>query len=75
MFELPDDGRDRALFLESTGHYYEWMRPEWLREENPAMLALLATRPQEALRRMAPAYSRLEPQLEAMFWASRFGRN
>ena len=75
VFELPDDGRDRALFLESTGHYYEWMRPEWLREENPAMLALLATRPQEALRRMAPAYSRLEPQLEAMFWASRFGRN
>jgi hypothetical protein len=75
VFELPQRAGRWALFLESTGHYYEWMRPEWLREENPAMLALLATRPDDVLRRIAPGYARLEPELERMFWASRFGRN
>lgn len=73
-FDLPDDATRLSFFLESRGYYYEWMRPEWLREENPAMLGLIAAAPDEALRRMAPGYSRLEPRLEALFWASRFGR-
>ncbi len=73
-FELPDDAQRLTFFLESRGYYYEWMRPEWLREENPAMLGLIAAAPDEALRRMAIGYSRLEPRLEALFWASRFGR-
>lgn len=75
VFRLPEAATRWSLFLESTGHYYEWMRPEWMREENPAMLALLAANPREALRRLAPSYARLEPRLEQMFWASRFGRN
>ena len=74
VFELPQDAAGLEFFLESRGYYYEWMRPEWLREEDPVMLGLLATRPDEALRRMAPAYARLEPRLEEMFWASRFER-
>ena len=74
VFELPQDGSRLALFIESTGYYYEWMRPEWLREESPAMLALMATDHEAALKRMAPGYARLEPGLEAMFWSSRFGR-
>lgn len=73
-FALPDDATRLTFFLESRGYYYEWMRPEWVREEDLGMLVLMALSPEEALRRMAPGYSRLEPQLEEMFWASRFGR-
>ena len=73
-FALPDRAERLSFFLESRGYYYEWMRPEWLREENPAMLGLIALAPGEALRRMAPGYSRIEPQLDSLFWSSRFGR-
>jgi len=73
-FELPEDAKHLAFFLESRGYYYEWMRPEWLREENLSMLATIAAAPEEALRRMGPGYARLEPQLDSLFWASRFGR-
>ncbi|MDP3769206.1 MAG: hypothetical protein Q8S13_14435 [Dehalococcoidia bacterium] len=73
VFDLPADGENLEFFLESTGYYYEWMRPEWLREENPALLALIAVDPAAALRAMAPGYARLEPRLEELFWASRFG--
>ena len=73
VFDLPADGANLEFFLESTGYYYEWMRPEWLREENPAMLALIAVNPAAALRAMAPGYARLEPRFEELFWASRFG--
>ncbi|MGA2382459.1 MAG: hypothetical protein ABSG61_03400 [Gemmatimonadales bacterium] len=74
VFSLPHDGRELEFFLETTGYYYEWMRTEWLREESPAMLTLVATAPAVALRLMAPGYARLEPGFERLFWASRFGR-
>jgi hypothetical protein len=73
-FDLPDDGDALALFLESRGYYYEWMRPEWIREEDPAMLAVIVADPDRALRLMAPGYARLEPRLEALFWSSRYRR-
>jgi len=73
-FALPERAERLSFFLESRGYYYEWMRPEWMREENPAMLSLIALAPGEALRRMAPGYSRIEPQLDSLFWSSRFGR-
>ena len=73
-FALPHDARQLTFFLESRGYYYEWMRPEWLAEENPALLGLIAMAPDQALQRMAPDYARIEPRLEALFWASRFGR-
>lgn len=72
-FALPDDAERLAFFLEARGYYYEWMRPEWQAEENLAMLGLVAGAPDEALRRMAPGYAKLEPRLEALFWSSRFG--
>jgi len=67
----PSDGRFE-LFLESEGFYYEWMRSEWLVEEDTQMAALALANPAEALRRLAPAYKAEEPFLERAFWASRF---
>jgi hypothetical protein len=71
-FRLPPSDRPLELFLESEGFYYEWMRAEWLAEEDPAMVALAVAAPAEALRRLAPAYKAEEPYLERAFWASRF---
>ncbi len=71
-FRLPPSGSPLELFLESEGFYYEWMRSEWLAEEDPAMAALALADPAEALRRLAPAYKAEEPHLERAFWASRF---
>jgi hypothetical protein len=71
-FRLPPSGVPLELFLESEGYYYEWMRSEWLAEEDPAMAALALADPAEALRRLAPAYKAEEPRLERAFWASRF---
>jgi hypothetical protein len=67
----PGDGRFE-LFLESEGYYYEWMRQEWLAEENPEMALLAVADPAAALRRLAPAYKAQEGRLERQFWESRF---
>ncbi len=71
-FRLPPSDSPLELFLESEGFYYEWMRGEWLAEEDPALAALAVADPAEALRRLAPAYKTQEGRLEQAFWASRF---
>ena len=73
-FSLPPLAADGELFLETEGYYYEWMREEWLREEDPAMVALIVARPEEALRRLARAFKAHEAGAEQAFWGSRFGR-
>jgi hypothetical protein len=73
-FAVPSHLADAEFFLESRGYYYEWMRSEWLEDEDPLMLALIAFSPRNALRQLAPRFKHLEPILEAQFWASRFGR-
>ncbi len=72
-FDLPNDARRYAIFLESRGYYYEWMRGEWLEERDPAMVSLLLTQPDAALRQIAPMYKAREADFEVNFWASRFG--
>ena len=69
---MPEGLDGAAAFLESRGYYYEWMRSEWLAEEDAAMAGLVVARPEEALRRLAPQYKRQEADMEGSFWASRF---
>jgi hypothetical protein len=73
-FELPAHLAESELFLESEGYYYEWQRSEWLAEEDPLMLGLILTRPDEALRRLAGPFKAQEGRLEQSFWQSRFRR-
>ena len=75
VYERPMDFANRELFLESRGYYLEWMREEWMQEENPLALAELLLLPGRALKRLAPAYKELEPQFEAAFWGSRYARH
>jgi hypothetical protein len=70
-FVLPALEGEQELFLESEGYYYEWMRDEWMAEEDPRMAALVLADPAEALRRLASPYKQREAGLERAFWPSR----
>jgi hypothetical protein len=77
-FELPDPVEGAAhwrIFLESTGHYYEWMRAEWLEEQSPARAALMLTRPEVMFRELAPVFKGMEAEMEESFWNSRIRRD
>ncbi len=74
IYRLPCDGENCQFFLESRGYYLEWMRQEWLAEEDPGRLALLFLDPRGSLRRLAPDFKREEPAMEAAFWGSRYAR-
>lgn len=74
VYELPDNFADYELFLESRGYYLEWMRDEWLADENPMRLAMMYRDPDQALRFLAPLFKSVEPQLESFFWSSRYAR-
>jgi hypothetical protein len=62
------------LFLEARGYYLEWMREGWLAEQDPGRAARLYLDPAGALRELAPAFKRLEGDLERRFWSSRYAR-
>jgi hypothetical protein len=72
-FTLPEGGPYR-LFLDTEGYYYEWMREPWLAEESVAATSTVLLQPREALRQMAAGFKRVEPEMERLFWESRFRR-
>ncbi len=73
-YKLPDDSSHFEFFLESRGYYLEWIRKEWIEEENPFLLAEMFLAPKRALRRLAPEFKRVEPELENYFWRSRYAK-
>jgi hypothetical protein len=75
-YDLPpgDPGGELELFLDSRGYYLEWMRAEWLREQQPLAAVRLLLDPARALRDLAPAWKRMEPEAEQRFWSSRYAR-
>jgi hypothetical protein len=74
VYRLPQDFARRELFLEARGYYLEWLREEWLAEEDLARAAALFTNPTGAMRVLAPAFKRREAEMEAAFWRSRYVR-
>ena len=56
VYDLPQDFGNYELFLESRGYYLEWMRQEWLREENQDLAAMMFADPQSPLRLLAPQF-------------------
>jgi hypothetical protein len=73
-YRLPVPSNRQELFLEARGYYLEWMRKEWLAEEDSRMAARMLLDPGGMLRTLAPSYKRLEPSMEALFWNSRYVR-
>lgn len=73
-FRLPSLVKDYELFLETRGYYLEWIRNEWIREENPRKLAEIFLNPEAALKRMAPEFKAVESQMENSFWRSKYAK-
>lgn len=71
-YSLPEGEAGFELLLESRGYYLEWMREEWLKDENPALAALLFSNPVAAYRMLAPMYKAQEAGMEDIFWRSRY---
>jgi hypothetical protein len=74
IYSLPSDFQNYELFLESKGYYLEWMRPDWLKEENLKRTIMMFTDPEEFLKRIAPEFKKIEPQMEYTFWRSKYVR-
>jgi hypothetical protein len=73
-FQVPRNGSSHELFLDTRGYYLEWMREEWLSDENPLRAAQLLLNPAQLLREVAPEFKRQEAQMESLFWGSRYAR-
>lgn len=73
-FELPalPEGHRYELFLSSTGYYLEWMRKEWIQEENPSKLRKFLAGHPGTWREMALEYKSTEATAEEAFWASQY---
>ncbi len=74
VYRLPQQFDRYELFLDTRGYYLEWMRNEWLAEENRARAARMLLDPHGALRELAAAYSRQEAGMDSVFWRSRYAR-
>jgi hypothetical protein len=61
-----------VVFIRTQGYYTEWMRSEWLREEDPLMTHLLLNSPNKYLKIMAPRYKMVESEMEHFFWLSKY---
>ncbi len=72
VYPLPGLESDYEFFLESRGYYLEWMRAEWIAEENPLRAAQLFLDPASALKTMAPEFKQVEADMERVFWSSRY---
>ncbi|MBI5266913.1 MAG: hypothetical protein HY851_06740 [candidate division Zixibacteria bacterium] len=73
-YSLPPNPSQYEYFLESRGYYLEWMRDEWLAEENPAKAAQIFLDPEGFLKQAAPEYKRTEKEMEGYFWGSKYAR-
>lgn len=72
LYHLPAHPEQYDLFLESRGYYLEWLRREWLPETDRIKAARMAFDPAGMLRELAPQFKAVEPDLEHLFWSSRY---
>jgi len=71
-YKLPDNYADYELFIESQGYYLEWMRNEWLVDENPLRVKQMLFNPSQYLKDLAPQFKEIEAEMEESFWNSRY---
>lgn len=63
---------DKEYFIESRGYYLEWIREDWLKHQDIQLAKKIFTNPRAYLKRMTPAYKAIEPEMEEVFWNSRY---
>lgn len=69
-YRLPFENAE--LFLDSKGFYLEWIRDEWVTEQNFRKLNLMFNHPSRYLKLCAPDFKKIEPHMEETFWNSRY---
>lgn len=62
----------QQYFLESQGYYIEWMREEWLKEENLNNVKKAMLFPSSYLKKTAPYFKIHETEMESIFWNSKY---
>jgi hypothetical protein len=73
-YKLPDN-RKYQFFLESKGYYLEWMRDEWLQEQNLRKAQFMFAFPGLYMRKAAKEFKKTESEMEDRFWGSRYVQN
>jgi hypothetical protein len=71
-YDLPENSTEFDIYLSSQGYYLEWMRDEWLAEENFLKVSLLLAAPKLFMRITAPDFGKIEHTMEDSFWNSRY---
>lgn len=72
VYVLPELYVNYELFIDSRGYYMEWMREEWLKEENLNLVYLYLNNPLEFFKIHASKYKVHEHRMEELFWSSRY---
>jgi len=71
-YKLPPDYKNYELFIETQGYYLEWMRNEWLGEENPEKVYQMFLNPKQFYKDLAPQFKKVEAEMEETFWSSKY---
>jgi len=71
-YQLPPDFTEYELFMESQGYYLEWMRNEWLSEENSAKVYQMLFNPKQYYKDLASQFKKVETDMEETFWSSKY---
>jgi hypothetical protein len=71
-YKLPLDYKNYELFIETQGYYLEWMRNEWLGEENEERVYQMFLNPNQFYKDLAPQFKKVEAQMEETFWSSKY---
>ena len=71
-YKLPPDYKNYELFIETQGYYLEWMRNEWLGEENAEMVYQMFLNPKQFYKDLAPQFKKVEAEMEETFWSSKY---
>jgi hypothetical protein len=72
---LPTISDDYEIFLKSKGYYLEWMREEWMAEQNLKKAYMMFGMPRLYLKLVADKFKVVEPTMEESFWRSRYVKN
>jgi hypothetical protein len=74
VYDFPEHQGEYELFVRSRGYYMEWMRDEWLADEDLGKAAMIFMHPEEILKMLAPEFKQIEPEMEHIFWNSKYAR-
>ena len=71
-YQVPESDLNYEFFIETKGYYLEWMRDEWVAEEDHKKVIMMFARPSTFFKTHATQFKALEPKMEETFWRSKY---